>query len=444
MALPDIEKLIARAKEIVDVEDHSTMTLTNTYAQLEKENGLKRGSLTREYRARLKTEIEQAALKKKADEADHEDDEEEAEESEESEKEASPARKGTKKRATQHSGSETEDDPESPKKISSTKRKAPQSPSSGSKRKTPSEQSKAAGSKAKQYKSAEFVSSEDEDESEDVPTSSTKVAKSGAAPPAIGSSKSVPAKATTQVAKKRSLSKKSASGPQSRRTKEENPSKLKTKPATKVVEPKETKSLAEDHDGIASDSELSQPSDKPLAKSRSKAKKSTKPQKHGRKSAASVVDKDEVQIKKLKSLVLACGVRKVWVKELKGLDSPSEQVGRLRDILKDLGMTGRLSMEQAKAIKEKRELAQELRMFCFSPPPALSPLIGNVIAEDVQAFDKAVNARSSRSRSAADAKVGKKREREDSEDESEAEVSRARKSARSSIAAFLADQSDDE
>lgn len=59
--------------------------------------------------------------------------------------------------------------------------------------------------------------------------------------------------------------------------------------------------------------------------------------------------------------MLACGVRKVWVKEFKGLETPSSQIRRLKDILKDLGMD-KMTMEQAKAIREKRELEQELRM----------------------------------------------------------------------------------
>ena len=62
----------------------------------------------------------------------------------------------------------------------------------------------------------------------------------------------------------------------------------------------------------------------------------------------------------MQSLVVACGVRKVWSKEFKDLDKPSDQIRRLRQILADLGMTGRMSLEQAKAIKEKREFAQEL------------------------------------------------------------------------------------
>lgn len=39
---------------------------------------------------------------------------------------------------------------------------------------------------------------------------------------------------------------------------------------------------------------------------------------------------------------------------------PSAQIKRLKSILTELGMTGRMSIEQAKAIKAQREFAQEL------------------------------------------------------------------------------------
>lgn len=58
--------------------------------------------------------------------------------------------------------------------------------------------------------------------------------------------------------------------------------------------------------------------------------------------------------------MVACGVRKVWAKEFKDVEKPSDQVRRLRKMLTDLGMTGRMSLEQAKAIKAKREFEQEL------------------------------------------------------------------------------------
>lgn len=73
------------------------------------------------------------------------------------------------------------------------------------------------------------------------------------------------------------------------------------------------------------------------------------------------------------SFVVACGVRKQWAREFKGMEGPSEQIRRLKQILADLGMTGRMSLEQAKAIRAKRELAQELGE--HSPSP-LSSLLG--------------------------------------------------------------------
>lgn len=62
------------------------------------------------------------------------------------------------------------------------------------------------------------------------------------------------------------------------------------------------------------------------------------------------------------SLVIACGVRKVWSKLFKDLDS-RQQIAKLKEILAELGMTGRLSMEKAKEIKAKREFEQELGLF---------------------------------------------------------------------------------
>ena len=40
--------------------------------------------------------------------------------------------------------------------------------------------------------------------------------------------------------------------------------------------------------------------------------------------------------------------------------SPSEQIAHLKSLLHSLGMTGRLSAEKAKKIKEQRELRDEL------------------------------------------------------------------------------------
>ncbi|TRM57882.1 hypothetical protein BD626DRAFT_550870 [Schizophyllum amplum] len=185
-------------------------------------------------------------------------------------------------------------------------------------------------------------------------------------------------------------------------------------------EPEEQASKDDDK----SDSEMSVLIDEPPKRARKSstkekgkgATKASKPRK-----SAGELSKDEETIKRLKSFVVACGVRKVWSKVFKDADKPSDQIRILRKMLADLGMSGRLSMEQARAIKEQRELAQEL--------------------EDVQQFAAKVAGRSSRSA----AKKAKEAEA-DSDDEKivSDEEAAPRRNAHRSIMAFLADQSDSE
>ncbi|KAJ4474973.1 hypothetical protein J3R30DRAFT_3706809 [Lentinula aciculospora] len=151
-------------------------------------------------------------------------------------------------------------------------------------------------------------------------------------------------------------------------------------------------------------------------------------EKKKRKGAAiTTLSKDEETIKRLKSLINACGVRKVWSKLFKDIDdSHSKQIALLRKMLADLGMTGRLSMEQAKVIKEKRELASELA--------------------DVQSFEQSVKKQSSRdSRSAATKEKSVEVESDKgSDEEGDIRPAKRKTNARQSIMAFLGDQSDSE
>ncbi|KAI0766157.1 hypothetical protein BD413DRAFT_156501 [Trametes elegans] len=133
----------------------------------------------------------------------------------------------------------------------------------------------------------------------------------------------------------------------------------------------------------------------------SKAKKGRKPKETGKE-----LSKDEETVKRLKSLVVACGVRKVWSKEFKDLEKPADQIRRLRQMLTDLGMTGRMSLEQAKAIRAKREFDKEL--------------------EDVQEFANKMAPSSSTRR----------------DSDSEVDIIPKRPTARQSIMAFLGDESD--
>ncbi|KAI0831895.1 hypothetical protein BC628DRAFT_1350428 [Trametes gibbosa] len=176
-----------------------------------------------------------------------------------------------------------------------------------------------------------------------------------------------------------------------------------------------------------SDSELSVLIDEPPSRKRKKKgahedpPKSKAPKGRRRKEPAKELSKDEETIKRLKSFVVACGVRKVWAKEFKELEKPSEQIRRLKQILADLGMTGRMSLDQAKTIRAKREFAQEL--------------------EDVKEFaSKLTSAPPTKSRRQKD--VVEKDGGDEGEEESEIEVITKRKTARQSIMAFLGDESD--
>ncbi|KZV96400.1 hypothetical protein EXIGLDRAFT_733322 [Exidia glandulosa HHB12029] len=154
---------------------------------------------------------------------------------------------------------------------------------------------------------------------------------------------------------------------------------------------------------------------------KSTAKTATKREKK----APAELDKNEEEIKRLKSFVVACGVRKVWSKEFKDMDKPSQQIAHLKRMLAELGMSGRLSMEKAKSIRAQRELQKEL--------------------QDVVEFDRK---RGSGARRGLEAKAAKPKqaasESENDEEDEDEEVRPARKKLHQSITAFLADQSDDE
>ncbi|KAI0296559.1 hypothetical protein B0F90DRAFT_1811298 [Multifurca ochricompacta] len=190
---------------------------------------------------------------------------------------------------------------------------------------------------------------------------------------------------------------------------------------------------------IKSGSEMSSLVDEPpKKKGRGKSKNSesgkvqAKAKTKRSKNSTQPLSKDEETIKRLKSLVLACGVRKQWARELANL-STSAQIEHIRKTLTDLGMVGRLSMEQAGKIRARRELAQEL--------------------DDVQTFERAVvsgkplkaEGRGRRmlkkgADTTNDADIGS-----DSGSESESDRQPPKgNTARRSIMAFLQDQSSDD
>ncbi|KAG1881046.1 hypothetical protein F4604DRAFT_459925 [Suillus subluteus] len=194
-----------------------------------------------------------------------------------------------------------------------------------------------------------------------------------------------------------------------------------TSKSQEPVVPKHARPNSEPED----DSDVSVIIDEPPKKRRKKQEKDSnkKPlieRKKARKSNTAG-SKDDETVSKLKAMVVACGVRKMWKKEFADLDTPSGQIKRLKEILEDLGMTGRLTLEKAKTIKAKREFAQELR--------------------DVQDFAEAERRRETRKEKGVsqDEQSGS-----GSDDEDEDPPVKRKKTAGASILAFLGDQSDDE
>jgi len=202
------------------------------------------------------------------------------------------------------------------------------------------------------------------------------------------------------------------------------PSSSGSKPKPATESPKHSVSRVKELSGDPMESELSSVIDEPPTKRQRKKqdKEPVKPQKdektkRGKKKEP--LSKDEETVNKLKSIVVACGVRKVWKKEFEGLDRPSQQIKRLHSILGDLGMTPRYSMEKAKAIRDERELAQELK--------------------EVQDFDKAMKRREKGLRSSSE--TAESVEQDDSDGDAPV---RKKQNARSSIMAFLQDQGEEE
>ena len=137
--------------------------------------------------------------------------------------------------------------------------------------------------------------------------------------------------------------------------------------------PKSQKSQASpDIKGDISESELSSLIDEPPPKKKrqkkspsnkpTRAEKSAKPAKAKPSKSKDLKDLDpqEVEIKRLQGWLVKCGIRKLWHKELAPYDTSRAKVNHLKDMLKDVGMDGRYSVEKASKIKEQRELAAEL------------------------------------------------------------------------------------
>jgi len=91
---------------------------------------------------------------------------------------------------------------------------------------------------------------------------------------------------------------------------------------------------------------------------KTKAPKPSNPSKKAKEVAD--VSSDDSEIKRLQGWLVKCGIRKLWGKELKPYTTPKAKITHLKSMLSEAGMEGRYSVEKARSIKEKRELAADL------------------------------------------------------------------------------------
>ncbi|KIW37435.1 uncharacterized protein PV06_10475 [Exophiala oligosperma] len=155
-------------------------------------------------------------------------------------------------------------------------------------------------------------------------------------------------------------------------TTKSKPSKSNTKKAGRNISDEDNSSdeasASETHDknvnnDVDSDSEMSVLLDEePQPKKRRKET----PQGRQKKPAATKAnpdadaDPDQAEIKRLQGWLVKCGIRKLWGKELKPYETPKSKIKHLKEMLADVGMTGRYSIEKANQIREARELAADI------------------------------------------------------------------------------------
>ena len=141
-----------------------------------------------------------------------------------------------------------------------------------------------------------------------------------------------------------------------RSTEGDQPAVIKDKPISKSVKA-----------GVeGSESEMSEVLDE-APKARKKRRSSGPERDVSKKSKTSRVAKaeqpgnpDTEEIKRLQGWLVKCGTRKVWGKELQPFDTSKAKIRHLKDMLAEVGMTGRYSAEKAAQIKEERELKADL------------------------------------------------------------------------------------
>lgn len=144
--------------------------------------------------------------------------------------------------------------------------------------------------------------------------------------------------------------------------KQESDSELSDVP---TEDPVDDKSLNKPHKDSSSEMSVLIDDDEVQTKKKRRTKDDSKPKKAASSKPKKVnpsaeEDPDQEDIKRLQGWLVKCGVRKIWAFELKSYETPKAKIKHLKEMLTEVGMTGRYSLEKASQIKEARELAADI------------------------------------------------------------------------------------
>lgn len=126
--------------------------------------------------------------------------------------------------------------------------------------------------------------------------------------------------------------------------------------------PKQKAEPAGDSESEMSEVKDEEPQPKQQQQKRSTGKSTAKAKKPPAKTKDADADPNQAEIKRLQGWLLKCGIRKMWARELAPYNTPKAKIKHLKDMLKEVGMEGRYSLEKARQIKEERELREDLEM----------------------------------------------------------------------------------
>lgn len=78
------------------------------------------------------------------------------------------------------------------------------------------------------------------------------------------------------------------------------------------------------------------------------------------KAASANSNAQQAEIKRLQSWLVKCGIRKMWHRELAPFDTSRAKILHLKTMLSEAGLEGRISIEKANRIRQRRELKDDL------------------------------------------------------------------------------------